>query len=244
MHMLSKKPKNRPTAHEIADMLPCKIAVRPPMQRSPQPRVGRCMGLEGRHWPWGVQLKPESVDSTICAQLDTQVRAHRIWRGARCTPESLGSAFVCSCAAGDADCEAARADQPVRGKARDGVAAVPLCRVRQAARDSATVGSSRAGHGRQCAVPERARAAAGATRCCEPGLSAVSVRSHPPRPSAGPGAGTRRLGGGGIAWYSLRAPQGLRSSPGQCGGHGNAHHVQGCAAAAGTGSSMCEATGN
>jgi hypothetical protein len=106
-------------------MLPCKIAVRPPMQRSPQPRVGRCMGLEGRHWPRGVQPKPESVDSTICAQLDTQVRAHRIWRGARCTPESLGSAFVCSCAAGDADCEVARADQPVRGKARDGVAAVP-----------------------------------------------------------------------------------------------------------------------
>jgi len=52
-HMLAKKPKNRPTAHEIADMLPCKIAVRPPMQRSLQPRVRRCMGLEGRHWPGG-----------------------------------------------------------------------------------------------------------------------------------------------------------------------------------------------
>ena len=97
-----------------------------------------------------------------------------------------------------------------RGEARDGVAAVPLCRARQAARDSASVGSSRAGHGRQCAVP---RAHSGASL-------RVSVRSHPPRPSAGPGAS---LGGGGIAWYSLRAPQGLRSSPGQCGGHGNAH---------------------
>ena len=53
MHMLAKKPKNRPTAREIADMLPCKIAVRPPMQRSPQPRVGRCVGLEGRHWAGG-----------------------------------------------------------------------------------------------------------------------------------------------------------------------------------------------
>ena len=53
MHMLSKKPKNRPTAREIADMLPCKIAVRQPMQRSPQPRVGRCEALEGRHWPGG-----------------------------------------------------------------------------------------------------------------------------------------------------------------------------------------------
>ncbi len=61
MHMLAKKPKNRPTAREIADMLPCKIAdmlpckiaVRTPMQRSVQPRVGRCVGLEGRHWPGG-----------------------------------------------------------------------------------------------------------------------------------------------------------------------------------------------
>jgi serine/threonine protein kinase len=52
-HMLAKKPKNRPTAREIADMLYCEIAVRPPMQRSLQPRVGRCMGLEGRHWPGG-----------------------------------------------------------------------------------------------------------------------------------------------------------------------------------------------
>ena len=51
MHMLAKKPKNRPTAREIADMLPCKIAVRPPRQRSVQPRVGRCVGLEGRHRP-------------------------------------------------------------------------------------------------------------------------------------------------------------------------------------------------
>ncbi len=49
--MLAKKPKNRPTAREIADMLPCKIAVRPPTQRSVEPRVGRCMGSEGRHWP-------------------------------------------------------------------------------------------------------------------------------------------------------------------------------------------------
>ncbi len=52
MHMLATKPKNRPTAREIADMLLCKIAVRPPMQRSLQPRV-RCVGLEGRHWPGG-----------------------------------------------------------------------------------------------------------------------------------------------------------------------------------------------
>ncbi len=51
MHMLSKKPKNRPTAREIADMLPCKIAVRPP--RQVQQRVGLCVGLEGRHWPGG-----------------------------------------------------------------------------------------------------------------------------------------------------------------------------------------------
>ena len=43
--------KNRPTSREIADMLPCKIAVRPPMQRSLQQRVGRCVVLQGRHRP-------------------------------------------------------------------------------------------------------------------------------------------------------------------------------------------------
>ena len=42
-HMLAKKPKNRPTAREIADMLYCKIAVRPPMQCSMQQRVGLCV---------------------------------------------------------------------------------------------------------------------------------------------------------------------------------------------------------
>ena len=51
MHMLAKQPKDRPTAREIADMLHCKIAVRPPMPRSVQPRVGRCVALEGRHRP-------------------------------------------------------------------------------------------------------------------------------------------------------------------------------------------------
>ena len=71
MHMLAKKPKNRPTAREIADMLYCEIAVRPPMQRSLQPRVH---GIGGAALARRVQLK--TVDSTICAQLDTQVRAH------------------------------------------------------------------------------------------------------------------------------------------------------------------------
>ena len=95
MHMLAKKPKNRPTAREIADMLPCKIAVRPPMQRSLQPRVGRCMGIGGAALGRRVQLK--TVDSTICAQLDTQVRAHRIWRGAGALRKHLVQR-LCVCA--------------------------------------------------------------------------------------------------------------------------------------------------
>ena len=69
-HMLAKKPKNRPTAREIADMLYCEIAVRPPMQRSLQPRVH---GIGGAALARRVQLN--NVDSTICAQLDTQVNA-------------------------------------------------------------------------------------------------------------------------------------------------------------------------